>query len=286
MVVELTGQAYGMLLLNSNAMGEFVEDFWENSMILNLCLAYTILPAPAIALKTTGGILDLFLFVGDNPEHVVQLYTGLIGRPFMPPFWGLGYQQCRWGYHNLTGLKTVVDRTLSHGMPLDVQYLDSEYKNSNMDFTLSEDNFAKLPEYINETRKQHQLHWSAIVHPAIHGDRHNYFAFDEGYRREVFVRWPTALANSGTLRLPKNVPTDRRVVYGKITSPGPVAWVDFFKPTAVAWWKDMIQQLHKQLPFDALWLSNNEPTNLDEDAAEFYSCPVNKYSFNLRKSFS
>ena len=55
-------------------------------------LAYTFLPEPGVALKTTGGIIDLFVFVGDNPEHVVQLYTSVIGRPTMPPFYGLGFQ--------------------------------------------------------------------------------------------------------------------------------------------------------------------------------------------------
>lgn len=48
------------------------------------------LPTPAIAIKTLGGIIDLFVFVGDNPEQVTQLYTSVIGKPVMPPYWGLG----------------------------------------------------------------------------------------------------------------------------------------------------------------------------------------------------
>ncbi len=52
------------------------------------------LPTPAIAIKTLGGIIDLFVFVGDNPEQVTQLYTSVIGKPVMPPFWGLGWLIC------------------------------------------------------------------------------------------------------------------------------------------------------------------------------------------------
>ncbi len=73
-----------------------------------------------------GGILDLFVFVGDNPEHVVQLYTSVIGRPMMPPFWALGFQQCRWGYKNTNDIKKVVQRTLDHHIPLDILYMDIE----------------------------------------------------------------------------------------------------------------------------------------------------------------
>ncbi len=84
------------------------------------------LPSPALSLKMAGGIIDLFLFVGDSPEHIVQLYTSLVGRPVMPPFWALGYQQCRYGYQTTDDVKKVVQRTLKNNIPLDVLYMDIE----------------------------------------------------------------------------------------------------------------------------------------------------------------
>lgn len=97
--LESDGKAHGVLVLNSNA------------------LEYTLMPAPALNLKLAGGILDIFVFVGDNPEHVVQLYTSLVGRPAMPPFYGMGFQLSRYGYKNTSHLRDVVERNLKARIP-------------------------------------------------------------------------------------------------------------------------------------------------------------------------
>jgi len=76
------------------------------------------MPYPALNYRTTGGILDFFVFVGEHPEHVIQLYTDLIGRTYMPPKWGLGYQIARYGFKNLTYVQTVIDRNIKAKIPL------------------------------------------------------------------------------------------------------------------------------------------------------------------------
>lgn len=106
------------------------------------------MPTPALSIKALGGILDFFVFVGDNPEHVVQLYTSVVGRPVMPPFWGLGFQLSRYGYKNLTHMQKVINRNINNHVPVvsarskfcthscnmlttfclqDVNYLDIDY---------------------------------------------------------------------------------------------------------------------------------------------------------------
>jgi alpha-glucosidase (family GH31 glycosyl hydrolase) len=41
----------------------------------------------------------------------------LIGLPVFPPYWSLGFQQSRWGYDNLTHIKTIIDRTRAAKIP-------------------------------------------------------------------------------------------------------------------------------------------------------------------------
>jgi len=49
-----------------------------------------------------GGILDFKFFLSDDsgsPESAIKIYHSYLGGYFVPPFWAMGYHQCRWGYN-------------------------------------------------------------------------------------------------------------------------------------------------------------------------------------------
>ena len=69
------------------------------------------------------GILDFYVFLGPSPEDVVQQYTEVVGRPFLPPYWGLGFHLCRYGYGSSETTWEVVMQMREANIP-QVGYFD------------------------------------------------------------------------------------------------------------------------------------------------------------------
>ena len=53
-------------------------------------------------------MLDLYLFLGPQPEAVVQQYQEVIGRPHLPSYWSLGFHLSQYGFPNIETLEQVV----------------------------------------------------------------------------------------------------------------------------------------------------------------------------------
>uniref|UniRef100_A0A4W5R3K0 Lysosomal alpha-glucosidase n=1 Tax=Hucho hucho TaxID=62062 RepID=A0A4W5R3K0_9TELE len=137
MVQEGDGQAHGVFLLNSNAMEVVLQ------------------PSPALTRVAMGAILDLYIFLGLDPQGVVRQYLQVIGYPMMPPYWSLGFHLCRWGYRSTNATREVVRRMHNANFPL--KHLSC--------FSLSQDPGI-----------------SSTSPPGT------YPPFDEGQRRGVFIR--------------------------------------------------------------------------------------------------
>ena len=106
MVIEADGQAFGVLIFNSNAQDYKFDEFSTNQAMLTY--------------RTIGGILDVMFFAGPKPEDVIRQYQSVIGNPYMPPYWGLGFQLSRYGYNNLENMRAAMMRTVNASIPLDV----------------------------------------------------------------------------------------------------------------------------------------------------------------------
>ena len=103
------GATHGVFLLNSNAMDIVIHSDDDGAFI-----TYRVL----------GGVLDFYIFTGPSPEAVVQQYLEVIGKPFLPPYWALGFHLCRWGYMTLQRTQEVNDNMRAAGLPQDVQWND------------------------------------------------------------------------------------------------------------------------------------------------------------------
>lgn len=72
------------------------------SVIVLSCLCTSNYP---FCCRIIGGILDFYFFLGPLPGDVLKQYQAVIGKPAMPPFWSLGFHQCRY----IISLLTIPD---------------------------------------------------------------------------------------------------------------------------------------------------------------------------------
>ncbi|XP_072776104.1 sucrase-isomaltase, intestinal-like [Taeniopygia guttata] len=228
MCVEPDSSAHGVLLLNANAQD------------------VTLSPNPSLTFRTIGGILDFYLFMGPTPENVVQQYTEAIGRPHMPAYWSLGFQLSRYGYNSLDALKATVDRMKHYDIPYDVQHYDIDYMERHLDFTYDKVNFAGLPEFMKELKKNGK-HNVVILDPFVTKDEEpgTYRPYELGQEMGVWVNNSDGVTPA----------------LGQIWPPGYSVFPDFTNPRTVEWWTTLCLEFKDVLDYDGIWIDMNEPAN-------------------------
>ncbi|NWX89039.1 LYAG glucosidase, partial [Nothoprocta pentlandii] len=236
LVMERGGDAHGVFLLNSNAMEVALQ------------------PAPALTWRTIGGILDFYIFLGPDPNMVIQQYQQVIGFPAMPPLWALGFHLCRWGYGSSNETWQTVKAMRNYQIPQDAQWNDIDYMDGYRDFTFDPEKFASLPSLVADLHK-HGQRYVMILDPGIsstnpHG---SYRPFDEGLRQGLFINT-----------------TQGQPLIGQVW-PGFTAFPDFSNQDTHQWWLENLQRFHAQVPFDGLWIDMNEPSNFMDGSEE--GCP-------------
>ncbi|KAG7401329.1 hypothetical protein PHYBOEH_001745 [Phytophthora boehmeriae] len=222
--INSAGQAHGVLLLNSNGMDVTME-------------------SGHLVYQTIGGVLDFNIFVGPSPAEVLSQYTKSIGRPKLMPYWSYGFHQCRWGYDSADALRTVVNKYADNKLPLDVVWSDIDYMDRFHDFTLDPTNFKRhdMTALMNEIHANGQK-FVPIIDPGIPDDSKDY-AYMKGLEMDIFIK-----------------DTNGNPYLGQVW-PGPTFFPDFFHPDAIAYWREQLQRLYKNIEFDGLWIDMNEIAN-------------------------
>ncbi|XP_047026536.1 uncharacterized protein LOC124634907 [Helicoverpa zea] len=241
LAVEHDGNSHGMLLLNSNAMDIVLQ------------------PTPGITYRTTGGILNFFVFLGPSPKEVVAQYTELVGRPFMPPYWSLGFHLCRFNYNSVNATRQVWKSNRDAGIPFDVQWNDIDYMHDHNDFTYDTERFAGLPEFVKEVHSE-GMHYMIIIDPGVGASEKpgTYPPYDRGVEMDIFVKNNT-----------------NQILVGQVWNTGFTVFPDFTHPNSSSYWLEMMSNFHKQVPYDGAWIDMNEPSNFRDGAAIGSCAPEN-----------
>jgi alpha-glucosidase (family GH31 glycosyl hydrolase) len=220
----VNGRAYGSFLFNSNAM---------DVVLGNLTLTY----------KTTGGIVDLWVFTGPSPVAVTQQYHSIIGHSRLPAYWALGYHQCRWGYANYTYLEAVIQQMDENNVPVDTFWVDIDYMYGWRVWTTDATLWPKAElGRIVTNLTDHGRYFVPIIDPGVKLDYNGYDVLTDGLAKNVFVR---------------NVLNDSDYAMGKVW-PGRVYFPDWTHPNTSAYWEYWTRNFSVDIPISGVWIDMNE----------------------------
>jgi alpha-glucosidase len=216
--------------------------------------------------NTIGGIIDLYFMAGKQPTQVSQQYADIVGHSAMYPYWGLGFQQCKYGYWDVNMVAEVVGNYSTAGIPLEVStassplnsltniakvmWTDIDYMDLRQDFTTDPDRFPvpKMRELVTTLHERDQR-YILILDPGIHAVG-NYSSYQKGLDADVFLK-----AADGSSLL-------------GVQWPGAAVWPDWLAPNTQKWWTSEIETFFNKdtgIDLDGLWVDMNEASNFCED---------------------
>lgn len=195
-----------------------------------------------------NGELDYYFFYGPTPKDVIEEYTYLTGRYYLPPIWALGYQQSRWSYASEEEVREIAKNFRERKIPCDVIYLDIDYMEGFRVFTTSCERFPNFEKMINDLNRE-GFKIVTIIDPGVKRDV-NYDVYKEGVEKDYFCR-----RSDGT-------------VYIGHVWPGECAFPDFVREEVRVWWGEKQKSLIEK-GVSGIWNDMNEPASF-ENASAFW----------------
>ena len=225
----------GMIFMNSNAQDVIIKILDNNNDNKeNNNKKYN------LEHRTIGGIINYYLVFGNSPEHAILNIHKIIGRPTIPPYWGLGWHQCRWGYNNTQNVINVNENYSFHNIPLDGLWTDVDMMENAYNFHLKF-SYKDMPEFIKTLHENDGRKFVALVDYAIpYNTTEKYYKL--GMEKNAFI-----LSNY------TNEPLISTVWPGKSVFP------DLFIPGGIEMWKTGLNDYFELLDYDGMWIDMNEP---------------------------
>ena len=130
--------------------------------------------------------LDIYVLEGENAYDIVKQFRHVIGRSYIPPKFGFGFGQSRWGYTTKEDFRTVAKGYRENHIPIDMIYMDIDYMQDFKDFTVNEKNFPDFPEFVKEMKDQ-ELRLIPIIDAGVKVEK-GYEVYEEGVKNNYFCK--------------------------------------------------------------------------------------------------
>lgn len=213
----------------------------------------------ALTWRTIGGSIELYFFSGPNPTDVIRQYQDVVGYPAMQQYWTLGFHHCRWGYATVEEFESVVDQYKQAGIPVETFWSDLDYMDQKRDFTFDPESYPleKFQGLLNKLHSNGQ-HYVPLVDAAINvvDDNVDYNTYHSGVHNNVFMK-------NG----------DDSIFVGEVW-PGPCAFPDFLSFNISHWWVNQLDEFHRIVPYDGIWLDMNEVSSFCTSEGQSCDQPI------------
>ncbi|KAI9669062.1 MAG: hypothetical protein M1831_000654 [Alyxoria varia] len=239
---------HGVFLLNSNGMTIEIDKHDD---------------AQYLEYNALGGILDFYFLAGPSPIDVSKQYAEVVGKPEMPPYWALGFHQCKFGMKSIEEFEEVVANYSQAKIPLEAMWIDIDYMDRRQVFSLDPEGFPrdKVSRFVE---KMHAYGQKVVmmVDPAVYAGSRYYDPYLRGVEQDVFLHKPIRKSSKPTR---KTMGTNDTSVYHGIVWPGAVSFPDFFhNPATQSYWAGEIGRFFfnpkdgQSIDVDGIWIDMNE----------------------------
>lgn len=226
--------AHNFLIVSGpeEVFGLFVDD----PGVVRFDVGYT--RSDLLTITVQSGDAWVYLIRGETEIDVARQFRALVGRSYIPPKWAFGYGQSRWGYRSEEDIRAVAEGYRSHGMALDMIYLDIDYMERLKDFTVNQDAFPDLKALAADLKRD-GIRLVPIIDAGVKIET-GYDVYEEGVEKGCFC-------------------TDERGEnFIAAVWPGQVHFPDVLNPAVRRWFGQLYGRLTEQ-GIEGFWNDMNEP---------------------------
>ena len=248
----------GLLFNNINAQDIVIESYNDkNEESDNSVL---------IEHRTIGGVIDYYITINETPDEALVSLHDIIGHPTLPPFWSLGFHQCKWGYKNTQEIRDVYESYVATELPIDTFWGDIDILQDYRIFTLNTKNFADLPQLISEIH-QNNFKFVPIVDIGFPQNEVDEF-YNRGKEMDAFIK--------------SNYTNEDLISY---VWPERAVFPDFFNVEAESLWSFAMEKYYQNVKYDGIWLDMNEPAMIYVDDIERGELLPDGVNFDPEKNY-
>ncbi len=249
--------AHNFFIVKENSENESFGLFFETGSRVTFDFGYTDYSEISVSCKDTG--LILYVITPDSNRgydsllmNITRQFRCLIGQSYIPPRWGFGYQQSRWGYKTEADVREIVNKHKEYELPLDAVCLDIDYMDSYKDFSVDSKKFPDLKGFAEELKAE-GIRLVPIIDAGVKL-LDGYDVYDEGKSKNYFCK-----------------KADGKSDYVAGVWPGRSCFPDFLRADVRAWFGSKYKNL-TDLGIEGFWNDMNEPAMFysDESLAEAF----------------